>query len=274
MDSKTIHLILLLLGVGLGVAISAHGEAPAPFFKKNVAKCFYCPEDAEIESGFETSSNVKESDEKSATTNIQPIVGVDPKSPIPFQKLVKAYESGDVNETYRAARAWVEYQDRIMKRTSDLAAMVTKAKKEVESEALMMASEVTPESAKKEESSVIRLAFLFNTKNPQTESAAESVQQYYRSTLADSTIEVFGVPSFDNQLEDLKMFKQAIGINFPVQYNRTMENEYEANGTPMVLAFKDNQKQPCKLEGSITSESIQSLVDQCRTSTSTLRRMQ
>jgi len=273
MNTRTIHLILLLIGVGLGVAISAYGEAPAPFFKKNVAKCFYCPEDAEIEAGFETISHSKQTNDQSDTKEAQPIVGVDPKSPIPFQKLVKAYESGDVNETYRAARAWVEYQDRILKRTSDLAAMVSKAKKEVESEAQMTASEVSPEKTNPESSSVIRLAFLFDTNNPRTELAAEGVQQYYRSTLADSTIEVFGVPSFQNPLEDLRIFKQSIGINFPVQYNRTMENEFEANGSPMILAFKDNLKQPCRLEGSITSETIQQLVDQCRNSSATTRRL-
>ncbi len=266
MDNKTLHIILLMIGISLGVIVSAQGEAPAPFFKKNVAKCFYCDDDVAVQRGFEnnTSTQTEKSQAKQPVVT-EAIPGIDPKSPLPFQKLVKAYESGDITNTYSAAKEWVQYQDRILKRTSDLAALVTKAKKEVEAESEMIDMEQSV-TALYENQSNIRLAFFFDITNPKTEQAAEAVQNFYKETLANPAIEVFGIPAFGNSISELKTFKNEIGINFPIQYNQKMENEFEANSNPMVLAFRNNQSSPCRLEGSISPESISSLITQCNQS--------
>jgi len=262
MDNRTFHLILFVIGISLGAIVSAYGEAPAPFFKKNVAKCFYCAEAAEIEKPIMDVSdqNKKPTDEKPA--ELPP--GLDPKSPLPFQQLVRAYESGNVGETYKAAKAWVQYQDRILKRTSDLAAVVNKAKQEVEADAKMNSSEIIPVANIQNNSVTIKLAFFFDTTNPITENAAQMVQDFYKATLADPSIELFGVPAFENSVDELREFKTNNGISFPVQYNRQLENQFEATGSPMLLAFAEGAKEPCRLEGSITIEAVEELVSQCR----------
>lgn len=271
MDKKTLHIILFVIGISLGAIVSAYGEAPAPFFKKNVAKCFYCAEEAAIEDGLKPTNGAEPQKTAALAELKQPVMGVDPKSPMPFQELVRAYESGNVSETYKAARAWVQYQDRILKRTSDLAALVSKAKQEVESEAQLTLSELAPESPQPKTAGTLKLAFFFNTTNPSTESAAISVQDFYQNTLADPSIEIFGVPSFENSVEELREFKVNTDISFPVQYNRDLENEFDATSEPMLLAFINNKKEPCRLEGSITAESIHKLVSKCKFSSNFLR---
>lgn len=271
MDQKTLHIILLVIGISLGAIVSAYGEAPAPFFKKNVAKCFYCAEEASIEEGLKTSEKKEPIGTKKEDSNNQALVGVDPKSPLPFQELVKAYESGNVSETYKAARAWVQYQDRILKRTSDLAALVSKAKQEVEAEAMLVASDMPIQNKTAAPNSSVKLAFFFDSTNPSTENAAISVQDFYQTTLADPTIEVFGVPSFENSVDELRTLKTTTELSFPVQYNRELENEFDATGQPMLLAFVEGSKEPCRLEGSITPESIQQLVSECKFSRNFLK---
>ncbi len=263
MSARTLHLILLMIGISLGVIVSAQGEAPAPFFKKDVAKCFYCADDAKVQSGPKKNDSGQINSRKDQTRNLeQPLAGVDPKSPLPFQELVRAYEQGDMGETYRAAKEWVQYQDRILKRTSDLAALVVKAKKEVESETQMTTLEDSP-SPSSDSVSNVRLAFFFDISNPKTEEAANHVQDFYRVTLADPSVEVYGIPAFSNSIEELKTFKRELGLNFPMQYNQKMENEFEASSAPMILAFRDNNATPCRLEGSITTESISDLINRC-----------
>jgi hypothetical protein len=265
MDQKTLHIILLVIGISLGAIVSAYGEAPAPFFKKNVAKCFYCADEATIEDGLKTSDKNEITKAQNNTTQVA-LVGVDPKSPLPFQELVKAYESGNVNDTYKAAKAWVQYQDRILKRTSDLAALVNKAKQEVEAEAMLVSTEIDSQQLAPPSlgNTSLKLAFFFDTTNPSTEAAAINVQDYYQTTLADPTIEVFGIPAFINSVEDLRAFKSNTEISFPVQYNRDLENEFDATGQPLLLAFIEGKKEPCRLEGSITPESIGKLVSDCK----------
>jgi hypothetical protein len=166
-----------------------------------------------------------------------------------------------MGETYKAAKEWVQYQDRILKRTSDLAALVVKAKKEVESESQMTSLEDVTQA--EEITSSVRLAFFFDVANPKAEEAASNVQAFYRVTLADPSIEVFGIPAFSNSIEDLKTFKQELGLNFPIQYNQKMENQFEVSASPMILAFKDNNSAPCRLEGAITTDSISDLINRC-----------
>ncbi len=274
MKSRFIHIVLLLVGVSLGVVLSAYGDTPAPFFKRDIAKCFYCDESAEIKSGLTIGEGAKaglkrDVNNLNSVEAAPQIVGLDPKSPIPFQTLVKAYEAGNVNATYKAAKAWVQYQDRILKRTSDLAALVKKAKKEVEAEEVLEEANIPEVGPVNPSSKSIRLVFFFDSSSAASESAARELQSYYEETLADPTIEVMGVPSSDNSVEDLKTFKLGNSFSFPLQFNRELENEFEVESYPLVLGLQEGSREACRLEGSITTETLARLVDSCRAQPST-----
>lgn len=278
MTQRFMHIVLLLAGVSLGVVLSAYGDTPAPFFKRDIAKCFYCDESAEVKAGLSIGEGAKASlrrnSEISNTSEVLPqITGLDPKAPIPFQNLVKTYEAGNVNATYKAAKAWVQYQDKILKRTSELAALVKKAKKEVEAEAALEESTVPEVEPIIQASKPIRLVFFFDSASATSEAAARELQAYYEETLADPTIEVIGVPSSENSVEDLKTFKLGNNFSFPLQFNKELENEFEIESYPLVLGLQEGSREACRLEGSITTESLNRLVESCRTVAQTAGRI-
>lgn len=283
---RFIGTILVILGLGLGFAIDAMGEVPGTFFKKNLAKCFYCDASDAIKPGFSVDTpqvqnaralmKIEESKAgiNSNDLNSDRVIGVDEKAPLAFKELVRAYETGNTESAFKAAKSWVKYQDKILKRTTDIETLVRKARLELSS-----VTEKDPEQESNdyllkltkgetsERENPLKLYFFFGSGSAASEMAASQMEEFYKSSIANPDIQFEAIADGEISIEELRDFKNSLSVTFPIKFDEELATQLEVAQLPAIVAIKGAGVPPCRYQGSIESYKIEEFVEICKTQT-------
>jgi len=285
---KVLGTIFIILGLTLGLTLSARGDSPGQFFTKNLATCFYCNGENSINSGLKIETpnmeNVRarlgtapikgEENEGNEGNKEQKIEGLDEKAPEPFKDLMKAYESGNMDSAYSKAKRWVKYQDKVLKRTSDLSALVKKARLEVDAE-----EEIEKDLKAQEESNSgssieaslnktlenaaypLRLYFFFDAKSASSIQGIAEIQLLNEKTISRNDIEIIGIADGEVSIEDLAELKSSTKITFPVRFDHELANAFEISKLPSLVAIDNYDPKPIFYRGPLAIEQIWDFID-------------